>query len=256
MGLNSEDDISLRGLKICRECHELYMEMYTSIMADLSIDNLIELTQKNITILSREELENSEFRKYILSRARIKNVGILVPGEPMAATTHQTLRLEAIECGIEVGIIHSSSIFTAAPSLLGLHHYKFGRATSIPKVSENYFPLSPYETIEKNMKDGLHTLVLLDTQPPLSASEALEILTTMEKILGRNVITDSTLACVVSNAGSYKPIVHCNSVRNLRQIDFGPLPHTIVIPGRLHFTEAEALMKICRCPESLLEGYL
>lgn len=256
MGLNSEYDISLRGLMICRECQELYLEMYTSIMSNISVENLKNLLSKDITILSRETLEDSSFRKNIISKAKKMNVGILVPGEPMAATTHQSIRIEAIDEGVEVGIVHSSSIFTAAPSLLGLHHYKFGRTTTIPNISESYLPMSPYEIIEKNKREGLHTLVLLDTEPPLSANEGLMILKKMEELARRNVILEDTIACVVGNAGSSRPIVRCNSIANLIRFDFGPKPHTIVIPGDLHFTEAEALVKICGCPEELLEGYL
>jgi diphthine synthase len=36
-------------------------------------------------------------------------------------------------------------------------------------------------------------------------------------------------------------MVIANTIHNLRQKDFGPPLHTIVIPGNLHFMEIEAL---------------
>jgi len=256
LGLNSEKDISLRGLEIARKCKEIYMENYTSVMASFSLENLRELVSKDVVVIGREEMESSSFRREIIEKSANMDIGILVPGEPMAATTHQIFRIEALESGINVGIVHSSSIFSAAPSLLGLHHYKFGRTTSIPKIRNNYLPLSPYEVIEENLQRGLHTLILLDTQPPITANEGLNILLEMESKAKKGVIDENTLVCVVGNAGSFEPVLRCDALGNLIKEDFGPVPHSIVIPGKLHFTEAEALVKICKCPRELVEDFL
>ncbi len=134
---------------------------------------------KRIIVLSRVNVEDGNV---IIENAMRKNVVFLVAGDPMIATTHISLRLMAEERGIDTRVIHNASIVTAAPGLLGLQQYKFGRTVSIPHPQENYFPTSAYDFILDNHRRGLHTLILLDTNPrPMTANEAMEILIKIER---------------------------------------------------------------------------
>jgi diphthine synthase len=245
LGLYDENDISVKGLSELRKCKKVFAEFYTSKLSGFN-KNVFEKTIGNkINILSREESENGEV---ILKHASMQKTAFLVCGDPMIATTHIDLRLRAIKKGIKTKIIHSGSIVTAVSGLLGLQNYKFGRATTLAFPEKDYFPTSPYSVIKQNKKIGLHTLVLLDIQSDkelfMNANQAINLLTKMEEELKEEIITPDTLICVVGQAGSNAPILKADTIKKLINIDFGPPLHSIIIPGKLHFMEIEAL-EIC-----------
>jgi diphthine synthase len=242
LGLYDEGDVSLKGLQELKECDEVFAEFYTAKLGKFDRKSFEKLIGKKIEILSRGETENGD---RIIDAATQNNVVFLTGGDPMIATTHVDLRLRAIKQGIITRIIHSSSIATAVPGLLGLQNYKFGRTTTLAFTEKEYFPTSPYTVINNNKKMGLHTLVLLDIQAEndhyMTANEGFELLFKMEEKLRKHLITDDTIACVVARAGAPKPMVVANTINFLRTKDFGTPLHTIVIPGSLHFMEIEAL---------------
>jgi diphthine synthase len=213
------------------------------------LDRLTKLTGKDIVRLGRAEVEDGAL---ILTEAERGSCCLIVPGDPMVATTHIDLRIRASERGIKTRIIHGASIGTAAAGLLGLQSYKFGRTTTLPFWRPGYEPLSPYESIEGNQKAGLHTLVLLDIdsegEGAMTAGQGLELLGKMESRARRSVITPAMLVCVVARAGHEDALVRAGELDQLSKEDFGRPPHCIVIPGRLHYMESEALMKLAGAP--------
>jgi len=158
---------------------------------------------------------------------------------------------------IKTKVIHGCSIVTAVPGLLGLQNYKFGRTTTLVFPEKNYFPTSPYNVIKENQKIGLHTLVLLDIKADkdryMTANEGMELLLELEEIKKENVLSKESIICVVARAGSDDPFVRADSIRNLTKMDFGPPLHSIVVPGKLHFMEIEALMVLAQLPAQLGE---
>jgi len=252
LGLYDEDDLSVKGVHALRTCDTVYAEFYTSRLTGTTKNKIEKKIGKKIEVLSREETEKAD---RILDSAVHKKVVFLVCGDPMIATTHVDLRLRAIERGIPTKIIHSSSIVTAVPGLLGLQNYKFGRTTTLAFPEKNYFPMSPYQIIRDNKKMGLHTLVLLDIKADedryMTANEGIELLVKMEKEFGANVLGEDSIVCVVARAGSLNPLVLCHTVDGLRKKDFGPPLHTLVIPGTLHFMEIESLVKLAGLPEEI-----
>jgi len=254
LGLNDENDISLKGLNEIKKSDKVYAEFYTAKLFGTDIKKIKQLYGKDITILSREETENGD---KIINDAKIKNIVFLSCGDSMSATTHLDLRLRAINEGINTEIIHGSSIFTAVPGLLGLQNYKFGRTTTLAYPENEYFPTSPYDIIKKNIDTGLHSLILLDIQVEnnkfMTANEGLHILEKMEKKIGYNIINDESIICVVARAGSQNPLLKTDYLKNLINYDFGPPLHSIIVPGKLHFLEIEALEKIAGLPKNLSE---
>jgi diphthine synthase len=250
LGLNDENDISIKGMEAINNCTKVYAEFYTSKMMGMKINSLEELIEKKIIILSREETEKADV---IIESAKKENVAFLTGGDSMMATTHVDMRIRAIKNNISTELIHGTSIITAVPGLLGLQQYKFGRTTTLVLPEENYFPTSPYDAIKNNKKIGLHTLVLLDIQADknryMTATEGLNLLLKMEEIRNEKIISKDTIACVIAQAGSEKPIVKADKIINLIKQDFGPPLHTIVIPGELHFMEIEALQTFGNLPE-------
>jgi diphthine synthase len=154
--------------------------------------------------------------------------------------------------GIKTKVIHGSSIVTAVPGLLGLQNYKFGRTTTLVYPEKNYFPTSPYDIIKENKKIGMHTLVLLDIQADkeryMTANEGINLLLEMEEKHQEDVINKESVLCVVARAGSDNPLIVADTINGLIHRDFGPPLHTIVVPGKLHFMEIEALSLLAQLP--------
>lgn len=247
--------LSLRGLEEAQSADIIYAELYTSLVPELDLSELERQFGKPVKVLDRKTVE--QHPEEILERAKTQKVAFLVPGDPMVATTHVDLRLRAAKNEIETQIIHGASIASAAPGLAGLQSYKFGRSATVP------FPDNPSETpyrvLAENLKRGLHTLLLLDIrideQQALNANEAIKILLDLESKLKKGIFTPQTLAVVVARAGSPNPQVKADRVERLQNLDFGHPPHVLIVPGRLHFLEAEALRVFAEAPEEVVEKH-
>jgi len=249
LGLYDEKDISLKGLDEIKHSDKVYAEFYTAKLTGTNIKKIEKTIGKKIEVLSRVETEKGD--KIIASALR-ENIVFLTCGDPMAATTHVDLRLRAIKRGIKTRIIHGSSIVTAVSGLLGLQNYKFGRTTTLAYPEKDYFPTSPYDVIKDNKKMGLHTLILLDIQADndryMTANEGMKLLLEMEENKNGKIFNEDSIICVVARAGSDKPVVAAGTFKNMTKKDFGPPLHTLVIPGKLHFMEVEALEKLAQLP--------
>ncbi len=251
LGLYDEKDISLRGYEAVQRADVVFAEFYTSKLLSADVNKLEKFYGRRIILLSREDVESG---KKIIEEAKKKDVVFIVPGDSLIATTHVALRIMAQEAGIETRVIHGASIVTAVPGLLGLQEYKFGRTVSLPFPQENYFPTSAYDFIEENHSRGLHTLILLDINPrPMTANEAMKILLEMEKRKKKELINAKTLIAVVGRAGAPDVTVKAGYLGEMVNEDFGPPLHTLVLPGKLHFAEAEALVKLAGAPKEIMD---
>ena len=249
LGLFDERDISLKGIEDIKNCDKIFAEFYTAKLTGTNIKTIEKTVGKKIEILPRVQTENG---KKILDSAKNHNTILLTCGDPMTATTHIDLRLRAIKMGIKTKVIHGSSIVTAVPGLLGLQNYKFGRTTTLAYPEKNYFPTSPYEIIRENKKMGLHTLILLDIQADkkryMTANEGMNLLLKMEERHKEKIIDENSVICVVARAGSNEPVTVAGTVKDLIDRGFGQPLHTLVIPGKLHFIEIEALQTLAQLP--------
>ncbi len=247
LGLHGEG-ISLMGLREAQGADTVYAELYTSLMLEFDMKQLEQKIGKPIKIVGRGVVEENP--EEILEAARRGKVAFLVPGDSMVATTHVDLRLRAAKAGIATKIIHGASIASAAAGLTGFQSYKFGPAATIP------FPdnpsTRPYEVLAENRERGLHTLLLLDIRAEegraMTADEAMGIMAGLEEKLRKGAFTSSTLAVVVARAGSDDAVVRADEAGKLLGIDFGPPPHVLIVPGKLHFVEAEALRVFAGAP--------
>ena len=97
----------------------------------------------------------------ILDNCSKGDVGFLVVGDPLCATTHIDIFLSAKKKLIEVEVVHNASIMSAV-AITGLQLYRFGETVTVPYFTETWRPYSFMEKIEKNLKNELHSLVLLD----------------------------------------------------------------------------------------------
>jgi diphthine synthase len=254
LGLYSEKDISLHGIEEAKDSSVVFAEFYTSLMPELNLSKLEKLVEKRITVISRRDLEEERGKK-ILAAAEMGKTVLLVPGDPLIATTHVDLRIRAQRQGIRTKIVHGASIVSAVMGLSGLQNYKYGRSVTIPFSDSGLIVETPYNVLKINKKLGLHTLCYLDIRAEekryMSIKEGLEALLSVEKQKLQRVVTLETTAIGIARAGSNAPTVKANRVSELLKFDFGAPPHVLVFPGRLHFMEAEALIAMAKAPETV-----
>lgn len=253
LGLHDHMGISLQGLEEMKTADTVFIELYTSLLPGFSHQSLSKLSGKELNILQRKDLEENNGKIVLLAAEKGKTV-LLVPGDPLIATTHVTLRIEAKKRGITSRIVHGSSILSAAIGLSGLHSYKFGKSVTITFVDENP-SVTPYAVIGENRKLGLHTLCLLDIKAEdnrfLKISDALKALLDIEAKRKEKAVTSNSLAVGVARAGSTSPTVKAGFVNDLLKQEFGDPPHTLIFTGKLHFMEAEALVVLANAPEEV-----
>ncbi|MBN2518685.1 MAG: diphthine synthase [Candidatus Altiarchaeota archaeon] len=240
LGLFDEKDVSVRGIETIKKCDSVYLERYTSPWRG-NLGNLEKATGKRIKEVARSDLE--EKSKRILEEAIKKDVAVLVPGDPLVATTHSALALEAKKIAMEVSVVHSSSVFSAVAET-GLHIYKFGRTATVAYPEEKFFPKTPYTVLGENKKNKSHTLLLLDVKAEdnkfMTINEAVEILLEIEARENENVFDNETFCVGIARLGG-DTFIKTGKAKELKKWDFGPPPHILVVPGELHFTEEEFL---------------
>ena len=255
LGLNDDKGISLQGLEEIKTAETVFIELYTSLLPEFLMERFVRTSGKKPHSIGRKELED-ENGKMILAAAKRGKTVLLVPGDPLIATTHVTLRIEAAKQRIPARIVHGASIISAIIGLSGLHNYKFGKTVTIP-FPDTVPSQTPYEVIAQNKKLGLHTLCLLDINAQqercLTIQEGLELLLNIEERKKSKIVTAKTVAVGIARAGSQNPTVQAGFVEHLRRVDFGNPPHSIVFPGKLHFTEAEALIALAGAPAEIKE---
>jgi diphthine synthase len=249
LGLNDERGIAVKGLEETKTADQVFIELYTSLMPDFSLQRFESLCGKKIQLVSRHTLEE-ENGKVILEAAKKGKAAFLVPGDPFIATTHVTLRIEAEKQGIKTRIIHGTSIMSAIVSLSGLHIYKFGKTVTVP-FHEN-FSETPYNVIAQNKKVGLHTLCLLDLKANqnlfLSINQTIKMLREVEEKKKLDVITPETVVVGIARAGSSNPSLKAGFIKDLANYDFGQPPFSLIFPGDLHFMEVDSLITFAGAP--------
>jgi len=249
LGLNDEKGISIKGLEETSSAESIFMELYTSLMPDFSLQRFETLCGKKVRLVSRCELEEENGLVIIAAAKKGKTV-FLVPGDPFIATTHVTLRVEAEKQGIKTRVIHGTSIISAIVSLSGLHNYKFGKTVTVP-FPEN-FSETPYNVIAQNKKLGLHTLCLLDLKAKekqfLGINQAITMLLEVEKRKKLGIISPDMPVVGIARAGGDYPTLKAGFVKDLATYDFGEPPYSLIFPGELHFMEVDSLIAFAGAP--------
>jgi diphthine synthase len=221
-------DVTLKGVEAIKSCQEAYIETYTNPIDPERIRGLGALAGKRIVLLGRDRLESS----YLVDKAKSADICVLASGDPLTATTHITLVIEAKAKGIPVHVIHNSSIHSVAPARAGLQMYRFGKTASLVNPRPNYKPTSSLDIIRENLSRNLHTLVLLDTEPePMEAGTALDLLSEFKEIV------------ILSRVGHDDEKISYGKISDLKKISasLGKPPFTVIVPAKLHPVESEFL---------------
>lgn len=240
IGLNDEKDITVKGLEAVKKCKYVYLESYTSIL-HVSLQKLEEFYGKKITLADRAMVE--KHANDIIVDAKESDVAFLVIGDIFGATTHIDMVLRARKEGIKCEFIHNASIMNAI-GVVGLELYKFGKTTSIPFPEKGFKPETYYDVIKMNKEMGLHTLVLLDLRPVeqrfVTVNLGIQYLLEISASRGDSVFDENTMVVGCARIGGDFHIKY-GKAKDLLTHDFGKPLHCIIIPGKLHFIEEEAL---------------
>jgi diphthine synthase len=248
-----EGGLTLKGLETVRSADEVYVETYTNYTPEQVLRKLENASGRAFRRVSREDLENLG-GKFILDKATESKVVLLTPGDPFAATTHIALRLEAEKRGIKTSIVNSSSVVTSAAGACGLQTYKFGETATVCFPDGGAVSTKPYETTFYNLARGLHTLLLLDYRAyenkAMTVNEGLRILREVEELKQMGIFTEDRLVVGLARLGYDDFKVKGGRLDELIHEDFGEPPHCIIVPGTLHFLEAEALVRLANVKRS------
>ena len=239
--------LTLEAIEVLKESDIIFLDSYTSVGENISAETLSSFLKKQVIPVSRRNIEDENGKIIFDSLDKGLNVSFAVIGDPFIATTHIALLLQAVKKGIEVKIVHGISIYSVAISCSGLMSYKFGKSATIvyPKegITYEYF----YDVIKENKKRGLHTLLLLDLDAEkgifMRANEALRLLMEIERKRKEGVILENEKVLVIARASLRDQKCVYGVISELLSKDFGPPPHVIIVPGKLHFIEEEALRR-------------
>jgi diphthine synthase len=208
---------------------------------DLSV--IEQILGRTVKLVARWFVEDG---REIIEQAKSQKIAIVTYGDPLIATTHNELRARAAGNSIPTSVIHSSSGIFSVMGEAGLHVYKFGRMVTI--MSEPQSAVSVYNTIFENLLSHSHTMILTEYRfdgsgEPffLDPVEVFKMLLAVESDQKQAAFSGETFAVVASRVGQKDQQIISGKVGSLQALTFGPGPHTIIIPGTLHFTESEAL---------------
>ncbi|NMJ67589.1 MAG: diphthine synthase [Marine Group I thaumarchaeote] len=237
LGISGTRSIPIEVVKIIQKADFVYLESFTSPIYKQQEEEIKNIVSGSFKIAKRWLVEDGQ---EILKASKSSTVVLLSYGDPYIATTHIELRTRAKLEKIETNTIHSASAITSMIGEAGLQFYKVGRIVTI--MNEKKSVITPYTSIFKNLIQGLHSVILLEYNQDenyfLDPKDAISSLMDVEKEQKRNVVNNDTFAIVASRIGKFS---------NLLKVDFGEPPHSIIITGKLHFTESDAINVLTEC---------
>lgn len=274
-GVGDPNSMPVKGVELATACERRYLEGYTSMLGPDGMDALVEMVGE-VEILRRGAIEHPAD---LLEEAKLGKVALLVVGDPLQATTHIDLILRCQMEGVPTEVVHAASITTVISGGLGLQNYRFGRQVTIAFPVGDYLPTSPLEMLCENRWLGLHSLVLFDLDPtgmgeeaptPMTPSQAVDVLEKMaqkllldlpvhllpesstneedgRRLLHRTAVTECLsspisewFGIMCSDLGTSMQRTRRGVLADLAGLKGGTI-HCLVIPGKMHSLEVEAV---------------
>ena len=246
LGISGISELSDSTLDIIRNAEIVYLESFTSPISETEKKQLENISNGIFKTAKRWVVEDGN---EILENAKNKETVLISYGDPYIATTHLELKTRAMRDGIKTKTIHSSSIVSSLVGEVGLHYYKVGKVLTI--MNDPKSMITPYNTIFDNLLNKIHSLILLEYNEDksffLNPNDALSLLLDAEKTQNRNVISEQTFVIIASRIGKNDQKIISGKISNLIKKEFGESPHSIIIPGRLHFTESDTVEIVTEC---------
>ena len=246
LGISGISELSDNTISVIKNADTVYLESFTSPISETEKEQLANMCVGEFKIAKRWLVEDGN---EILENAKKREVVLISYGDPYIATTHLELKTRAVTDKIETKTIHSSSIISSLIGEIGLQYYKVGKILTI--MNDPKSMITPYNTISNNLLSKMHSVILLEYNEDksffLAPQDALSLLLDAEKIQNRKIISLDTFAIIASRIGKSDQNITSGKISNLIKKEFGNPPHTIIIPGSLHFTESNAVKIVTNC---------
>ena len=246
LGVSGISELSDRTISVLKDAEVVYLESFTSPISETEKEQLENICDGEFKIAKRWLVEDGT---EILDNAQKRETVLISYGDPYIATTHLELKTRAIRDNIETKTIHSSSIVSSLIGEVGLHYYKIGKILTIMNDSKSM--ITPYNTIFHNLLSKSHSLILLEYNEDksffLSPQNAMSLLLDVENTLNGKIISPDTFVIIASRIGKNDQRIISGKISNLIKKEFGEPPHSIIIPGSLHFTESDAVKMVTEC---------
>ncbi len=231
------DHLTPRALEAIKSYEEVYVDLYTSLFEG-GLRECVSKYREDAVGASREVLEGD----FLKGKS---DVALVVAGDPLAATTHSAILLEALDRGYEVDVIPGVSALQVARTKSGLSQYRFGRTVTMMYPREGIdFSESVYYAIKENDRSNLHTIVLLETgyDRSMRVSEAAELLLRESEEKGDPMGDRPVLA--MARLCWKDEEIKLVSLEEATELDLGEPPHLMVVPSpKLHPIEEELMRK-------------
>jgi len=243
LGISGISELSDSTISVIKNADIVYLESFTSPISESEKNQLRDISNGEFKIAKRWLVEDGN---EILENAKDKKIVLISYGDPYIATTHLELKTRAIRDKIATKTIHSSSIVSSLIGEVGLHYYKVGKVLTI--MNDPKAMITPYNTIFANLLNKTHSVILLEYNEDksffLEPQNALSLLLDVEKTQERKIISTDTFTIIASRIGKNDQKIISGKISNLLKKQFGEPPHSIIIPGNLHFTESDALKTV------------
>ena len=245
-------------------------EAYTALWPEDELEKL----EKEIGSIEKVMRPEVEDPSELLNLAKKSLVALLVVGDPLQATTHVDLQLQAIEAGVECLVFHGISITTLVTGSIGLSNYRFGRQTTITYPYGGWVATSPLEVIAVNLLQNQHTLALLDLDPtgagtgqqapmqPVDAAKSLKLmrdkledsvtdlddatpLGLMRSEACKSFLSDDLnkrVVVICADMGTNDEKITCTTIGQLSNIEGGRL-NCLIFPAVTSEVEERALLR-------------
>ncbi len=250
LGLGPPEYVTLKAIKALEESDIVYLDTYTSPLPSELVEFLRSRLGEKLRLAERSDLE--ERVAELVEKAATINVTVAVPGDPLIATTHTAILMEAVGRGVGCEVVYGVSSVSAAIGSSSLSSYKFGRIVTVPRDASVESLKTIYRSIEENIEAGLHTLVLLDVAGGgLSASEAVRMLLDVGVEVGGRLGPDS-MVIVLARLGYRDEVKVACKASDVSNLHLPPPPHMVIIPAELRSYERDAIKKLMHVDEEIL----
>ncbi|AFZ70928.1 diphthine synthase [Caldisphaera lagunensis DSM 15908] len=254
IGLNHEY-ITKKALEYIKSSDLIIIDSYTMPNSDKIVSDVLNIAkEKKVIIANRRMLEDES--SDVLNIAKEKKVGIIIPGDPLIATTHASIVIDAKIKNIDVEIINGISGICMTKSLSGLQYYKYGKTLTIPGPWRNVKAYSLLFNLYANLCIKAHTLLLFDiddNKKTLDASIGIKTILELNNELKLYSYLEKLLGILI-HAGDKNMFIG-NSLRNLLDDANIEEPYSLVIPSNLHSEEEKYLKYVLGIKSEALENH-
>jgi len=246
-----------RAKSLIKRAEVVIVEAYTSPNSGW-LEDMAKALNKATVKATRDLLEENV--NTLIDMARSRDVVVLVAGDPLIATTHSSVVVEALTRGVKAKVIPGVSGPCAAMSLSGLQFYRFGRKVTVPGPWRGTDATPVAYWLLGNLCLDLHSLILLDVDqeggqlPP--ADGARELLKAFNELLSdqRADLGDLLVLAVSATDDDDVNVTYSrlSEPEALRSV----IPSTMIVPASLHPVEQEFLKSVHGVPLSLIDLHL